>query len=172
MRKDNLEEFVTGRKDLFDNKTPSANVWSRIERTLFGATGTNTVWNSVSIWRAAAILMLGLSLYLFFTPSRVAVRQDMAGQQDFVDAESYYTMQISEKTALISNEGLLDDSFTQEIQKLEAMYSVLAEEMKQHPSSSVRDALVLNMLIRIDLLNQQIQKLEESRRSKDKSAAA
>ena len=68
---------------------------------------------------------------------------------------------------MISNEGLFaDDSFTQDIQKLEAMYAVISEEMKKHPSEKVKDALVLNMLVRIDLLNQQIQKLEESKEKK------
>ena len=87
--------------------------------------------------------------------------------QDFVDVESYYAAQISEKAALISNEGLFeDDSFSQDVQKLEAMYAILAEDMKRHPSEKVKDAMVLNMLVRIDLLNQQIQKLEEKKRSK------
>ena len=173
MRKENLEEFVSGRRGQFDDKTPSKNVWLRIERTLFGANKTISMWNSVSLWRAAAIVMMSLSLYLFFSSNNhLRIRQDTASQQDFVDAESYYSMQITEKTALISSEGLFeDDSFTQDIQKLEAMYAVLAEDMKQRPSSRVKDALVLNMLIRIDLLNQQIKKLDESRRSKEKSAA-
>ena len=65
-------------------------------------------------------------------------------------------------------EGLFaDDNISQDIQKLEAMYSVLSDEMKRLPSEKVKDAMVLNMLVRIDLLNQQIQKLEESKRKKE-----
>lgn len=92
-------------------------------------------------------------------------------QQDFADIETFYSAQISEKVALISTEDMFaDDSFTPDIQKLEAMYTVLAEEMKKHPSQKVKDALVLNMLVRIDLLNQQIQKLEETKKRKSETA--
>ena len=41
------------------------------------------------------------------------------------------------------------------------MYQVLKEEMKIHPGQKVKDALVLNLLIRIDLLNQQLHKIEK-----------
>jgi hypothetical protein len=41
------------------------------------------------------------------------------------------------------------------------MYLVLKEEMKTRPSQKVKDALVLNLLVRIDLLNQHLQRLEE-----------
>jgi hypothetical protein len=40
--------------------------------------------------------------------------------------------------------------------------------MKIKPSEKVKDALILNMLVRIDLLNQQIKKLEDSRKDKKK----
>jgi hypothetical protein len=49
------------------------------------------------------------------------------------------------------------------------MYNVLKEEMKTSPSQKVKDALVLNLLVRIDLLNQQLHKLEkEYKKGEDK----
>jgi hypothetical protein len=57
------------------------------------------------------------------------------------------------------SEGL--NGFTHDFQQLEAMYMVLKEEMKTTPSQKVKDALVLNLLVRIDLLNQQLHKLEK-----------
>lgn len=57
------------------------------------------------------------------------------------------------------SEGL--NGFTHDFQQLEAMYLVLKEEMKVRPSQKVKDALVLNLLVRIDLLNQQLHRLEE-----------
>jgi len=41
------------------------------------------------------------------------------------------------------------------------MYLVLKDEMKKRPSQDVRDALVLNLLVRIDLINQQLNKLDK-----------
>lgn len=162
--KDDLSEFVARNRDQFDYRVPTDRVWNRISLSMgFGPSW----WNNVVLWRAAAMLMLGLSLFLFFTRAGNEPRPALT-QQDFGDVEMFYKAQISEKVALIQDAGdLADDSFTQDLQKLEAMYMVLYDEMKRHPSEKVKDALVLNMIVRIDLLNQQIQKLEESERKKD-----
>ena len=84
-----------------------------------------------------------------------------------MDLENFYTGQIAEKVSLIEDfeNGYEDDQFTQDIQKLDAMYQVLREEMKTKPSEKVKDALILNMLVRMDLLNQQIRRLEDERRN-------
>ena len=162
--KNDLSEFVKGNRDEFDSRVPADRVWNRISDSMgFGPSW----WNNVVLWRAAAVLMTGLSLFLFMTRTGNEVRPSIT-QQDFSDVELFYKTQISEKVALIHDAGdLADDSFTQDLQKLEAMYMVLYDEMKRHPSEKVKDALVLNMIVRIDLLNQQIQKLEESEQKKD-----
>ena len=163
-----MRDFFESNRDAFDDRSPSGKVWTRIERNLFGAQPVN-LWHSVIAWRVAAMVLLGLSVFLFLNP-RVErnTRADNAAQQEFVDVESFYSAQISQKVALIhSDDAFLDDQFAQDLEKLEAMYAVLAEEMKKHPSEKVKDALVLNMLVRIDMLNQQLQRLEESRQKKN-----
>ncbi|NOS54885.1 MAG: hypothetical protein HOP37_01355, partial [Cyclobacteriaceae bacterium] len=86
-------------------------------------------------------------------------------QGEFIDLESYYSNQIVEKKQLVnqfqSDTGLTEDEVTQNLQKLEAMYQVLKLEMDKRPSTDVKDALVLNLLVRIDLLNQQLNKLDK-----------
>ena len=165
--KDQFEEFVVNHRDEFDGKMPAEKNWKRISESIFGREAAS-LWNSVSMWRAAAIVLMGISVYLFIGKQNAipAPRQE-AIQQDFSDVESFYEDQISQKVALISQEGSFsDDSFTQDIQKLEAMYTMLREEMRKGRSEKVKDALVLNLLVRLDLLNQQIQKLEESKKGK------
>lgn len=163
-----LEDFVRQNRDQFDHRTPNDRVWRGIEGAL---TGRAKWWNSLSVWRAAAILMMGLSVYLwFFKPGLAPKPGELARVQgEFRDAETFYEAQIAEKVAMIENfeNGYEDDDFTQDLQKLDAMYQVLMEEMRQKPSEKVKDALVLNMLVRIDLLNQQIKKLEDSRKPKE-----
>ncbi len=169
MNNDNLKKFFEANREGFDHHTPPEGVWKRIERSLFG-TPNVSLWNSVGMWRAAAMLLLALALYQFFVPRTLSrIREnDVASQQEFRDVESYYSAEINHKVALIRNEGpFVDDTFTQDLEKLEAMYAVLAEEMKRRPSQKVKDALVLNMLVRIDLLNQQLQKLEELKEKRD-----
>jgi hypothetical protein len=164
MSNDNLKKFFSSNRDAFDSRTPPEGTWKRVERALFGAKEVS-LWNSLPLWRAAAAVLLGLTLFQFVSPRlTVNTREELAAQQEFTDVESFYSAEISHKVALIRNEGsMVDDAFTQDIEKLEAMYAVLSEEMKKRPSQKVKDALVLNMLVRIDLLNQQIQRLEEKK---------
>ncbi len=159
-----MRKFFESNREAFDDKAPSPGVWNRIDRALFGSSRVS-LWHSVKVWRAAAVVLLGLLVVQFWGPRiNVPSREDRAAQQEFVDVESYYSAQISQKVAMIhGDDAFQDDQFTQDLEKLEAMYAVLSEEMKRRPSQKVKDALVLNMLVRIDLLNQQLQLLEESR---------
>ncbi len=167
--KDSLSEFIKSNREEFDNKVPSNKVWGIIEKESLDRKILN--WNSVLVWRAAAMAFFCLSIYLLFTrpnPSAVANNNQ---SKDFSELETFYSSQIAEKVQFISeNEADNEvDQFTQDFQKLDAMYQVLKEEMKIRPSNKVKDALVLNLLVRIDLLNQQIKKLEDRRKPRNTS---
>ncbi|MFZ5972437.1 MAG: hypothetical protein ACOYXA_12670 [Bacteroidota bacterium] len=159
-----LQDLIRNNREAFDNHEPSEKVWQRIA----GALGQRTTWwNSVGLWRAAAVVLLGLSVFLLLRGQPLKQRAEVAKiQGEFTDVETFYKEQIAEKVALIEDleTDYEDDHFTQDLQKLDAMYQVLREQMKTQPSEKVKDALVLNMLVRIDLLNQQIKKLEDSRK--------
>lgn len=167
---DKLKDFIKAHRDEFDNHEPSERVWDGVQKDLSGknVSPVKAIWTSVSVWRAAAIIFLGLSVYLFIGNNPQQKREFTKLQVEFRDLESFYGGQIAEKVAFIDNlNGYEDDQFTQDVQKLDAMYEVLREEMKTRPSEKVKDALILNMLVRIDLLNQQIKKLEDSRKNKE-----
>jgi len=170
--KDSLRDFIRRHRDEFDDKQPADRVWSRIENQLPGK--KVSLWSNVHVWRAAAVLFLSLSVYLMISRSgNQAVNADRARLQiEFSDLEKFYNEQISDKIELISNIQEFNDeeTFTQDINKLDAMYQVLREQMKAQPSEKIKDALILNMLVRIDLLNQQIKILEESENKTDEVA--
>lgn len=159
--KDPLEEFIHQNRVGFDDKEPSKKVWRSIEKAM--GFETYGLWNSVMLWRAAAIVFMALSGYLLIPDIRDSRQTADASMNDFKDVEEFYVKQISEKVGMIDefqkSEGL--NGFTQDFQRLEAMYMVLKDEMKSDPSKKVQDAMVLNLLVRIDLLNQQLYKLEK-----------
>ena len=159
---DDLEKFVKSNRDAFDDKEPSENVWENVQETLFPKT-RKMWWDSVVIWRAAAIIFMALSIYLLIPKEPRADNTRVAQVSDFVDVEAFYIQEISEKVELIDelSQGGTSNDFTENFQQLEAMYSVLKEEYKTRPSKKVKDALVLNLLVRIDLLNKQLQRLED-----------
>jgi hypothetical protein len=167
MKEDQLESFVRQNRNAFDDKEPSEKVWKEVENSL--SFSRRSLWNSVVIWRAAAVIFMALSAYLLF-PKNETPRQNAIAMKEFSDVENFYIEQISEKVELIDefqkSEGM--NGFTHDFQQLEAMYLVLREEMKNRPSPKVKDALVLNLLVRIDLLNQQLHKLEKEYKPVDK----
>lgn len=158
--KDQLEDFIRQNKAAFDDKEPSDRNWNKINRALFTE---NSFWNSVTVWRAAAVILLGVCIYLAY-PKFQDQKENAIALTEFKDIESFYISQIDNKVNQLSDQhgqeaGL--NGFTHDFQQLDAMYQVLKEEMKIHPSQKVKDALVLNLLIRIDLLNQQLHKIEK-----------
>ena|SRR5689334_10453759 len=157
-----LRDFIKKNREAFDDQEPSEKVWKKIDSAL-PIVKQRSLWNSVLVWRAAAMLFMGVSAYLFVA-SRTGEMKASRLQKEFTTLESFYSSEISSKVAMINDyENANDlDEFTQDFQKLEAMYQVLKEEMKTRPSQKVKDALILNMLIRIDLLNQQLHRLDDA----------
>lgn len=166
---DQLENFIRRNRQQFDDKEPARGVWKNIERSMgFGQAS----WRQPLVWwRAAAIFFMALSLYLLLPTQQLAVEEARA-MREFSDVEAFYVQQISNKVEMIdeinSIEGL--NGFTHDFQQLEAMYHVLREEMKARPSQKVKDALVLNLLVRIDLLNKHLKRLEEAQPEKAEPA--
>jgi hypothetical protein len=157
--KDQLEDFIRQNKAAFDDKEPSDKNWRKINNALFTK---NSIWNSVRVWRAAAVILLGLCTYLAL-PGLQDRKESAMALSEFKDIETFYINQIANKVDQIEDqrgpEGL--NGLTHDFQQLEAMYHVLKDQMKTHPSQKVKDALVLNLLVQIDLLNQQLHKIEE-----------
>lgn len=168
---DPLRDFFQRNLRSFDHREPPADAWKNITRSLWQSDRSR---QALVMWRAAAVLFFGLSAYLFLSSGDLGRAREVTRLQgEFKDLESFYTGQIAEKVSMIdgfenANE---DDQVTQDLQKLDAMYQVLREEMKSKPTEKVKDALILNMLVRIDLLNQQIKKLEEDRKKNPGSEA-
>jgi len=166
--KDQLEDFIDKNRQDFDDREPSEKAWSNIEASI--AFSSRNWWNSIGLWRAAAVVFLALSIYLLIPKSTIKSQASTLAASEFNDVEAFYFQQISEKVELIDgfqkNEGL--NGFTQDFQQLEAMYTILREEIKTRPSQKVKDALVLNLLVRINLLNQQLYKLDKEYSTKNK----
>jgi hypothetical protein len=159
--KDKLENFIHQNREAFDDREPSEKVWRNIETSItFSSTNW---WNSVAVWRAAAVIFMAFSIYLLIPKPIINSQSSDVAASEFNDVEAFYFKQITEKVEMIDdfkkNEGL--NGFTQDFQQLEAMYMILKEQMKAEPSEKVKDALVLNLLVRINLLNQQLYKLDK-----------
>jgi hypothetical protein len=162
--KDPIEEFIRNQRDAFDVHEPPSTSWSSIANTLGLDSSKNNSkgWRTEYWWRVAALFFMALSFYLLSQQS--SVWKQTPSLDEFGDVEAFYVKEISNKVALISEFNTYDEeTFTQHLQQLDAMYLVLKEEMNVAPSQKVQDALILNLMVRIDLLNQQLQLLEDKK---------
>ncbi len=166
--KDQLEDFIRQNKVAFDDKEPSEKNWNKISNKLFESV---SLWNNLMVWRVAAVILLGFCIYLAL-PKLQDRKENAIALNEFKDIELFYISQIANKVDQLEGhrgpEGGLN-GFTHDFQQLEAMYQVLKDEMKTHPSQKVKDALVLNLLVQIDLLNQQLHKIEKGDDNLEKS---
>lgn len=163
--KDELKDFIEQNRDAFDTKEVPEKVWLNVSQHLFGR---QTFWQPIRYWQAAAVLFFALSSFLYLQ-DRVGVQQQ-ASMKEFKATEAFYIEEISEKMKMIHSVNASDlNGFTQDFQQLEAMYMVLKEEMNNKPSEKVKDALILNLIIRINLLNKQLQEVEDSAKTEDEA---
>ncbi|MCA6073589.1 hypothetical protein [Fulvivirga sedimenti] len=160
--KNNLENFISENRDAFDHREPR-NVWEKISRNLPNGR-PSTHW----MWKAAAVLFFVTTVGLLINTLSPGDQPRLAQQQNldaqFNEVESFYFQQISEKRTLIDElqqDNIYEIDVVAELQKLDAMYLVLRNEYKENPSPEVVDALTLNLLVRIDLLNRTLERLDQ-----------
>ncbi|NJN42974.1 MAG: hypothetical protein HC811_12825 [Flammeovirgaceae bacterium] len=161
--KDKLKDFIDQNRSQLDHRQPSDGLWIKIEAALWPAQ-SRSLWHSVNIWRAAAIFLFGVSSFLFIDRMNLEADASQTGiQNEYADLEVFYKDQISQKRALLASfdeTHRFENELTDDFVKLEAMHQVLTEQMQREPSEKLRDALILNFLVRINLLNQQLNQLE------------
>lgn len=165
--RDKLEEFISKNRAGLDDKIPSEKVWNGIDRSLVTTTNRR-LW----VWRTAAAVFFVISLFLLgdklstHKSAKELLAERAESIEDFKSVEAYYFDKISEKRKLIyastENRAVpLNVAFEQDLQKLDAMYQVLKEEAEENPSKEVIDALILNLLVRIDILNEELEEIEK-----------
>ena len=159
--KDNLEDFIRAHREDFDTREPNESGWNKVEAEL-AFSKQKTIWNSLPLWRAAAVVFMLISTALVVSNklSQESSRSNIS-LKEFNEVEAYYTNEIHQKVKLIEEISAGEEvQVSEDFRQLDAMYEVLREEMKARPSKKVKDALVLNLMVRINLLNEQLRRLE------------
>ena len=148
-----MEEFFRENRQAFDLEEPGQHVWEKIRRSIVKPKSV------VIIWKAAAVFFFMTTAYLFMESTTVSAtnQQLESNRNSFTKVENYYTEQISLREGWLneSNQpGLID--LRGEYDRLLAMYEVLKMEWEKHPSAEIQDAMTLNLIVRLDLLNKQM----------------
>jgi cytochrome P450 len=144
-RQDPLEDFIRDNRASFDDLKAPAGLWSRIEKK---DKPVINLWKMTAI--AASALLLVAVGYIFGI--RAQAKPQIAGWDEYMEAEQYYQSRIDTKMqeikALPVSEEVMND-----IQVLDEVYEQLRRQLTEDPNANTE--LLLSAMIR-----HQQQKLE------------
>lgn len=160
----NIEDFVRSNREEFDSLEPREKLWTRIE-TEMDQDGRDYGW----LWKAAVVVLLAVCGYLVWergaqpTDTPVAVNE-IHEDQEFVETELYYTQLIAQQQQVVEQFDLDDpeikESFKRDLASLDTMYQQLKIEYVETSNEVVLEAMIGNLQLRMELLNEQLLILE------------
>ena len=166
MKTDRLEEFVHNNKDSFDAFEPNPTIWQRIEKRKGHVIQLN--WKQVA-WRAAAVAVIFAASWFIndLTDSQrqpqVAVESRTSNEEqpqiikDLMEAEIYYTSQISMKRdelfILAGNQPGVMEDVDSELIDLDNVYQELKKDLNDNAANEeILEAMIQNYRLKLQIL--------------------
>jgi len=188
-----LDDFIRNHRDEFDSDLPSSQVWNKIDERI-GAKKAKVVPINWMRWSAAAavVILIGAATLYWFNsspvvPDQVIVTKDVDAPPVVVDSsllneinpayakELYHFTQLielkqDELKQLEKENPELYKQFVTDINKLDSSYNVLKRELPANPNrEQLLEAMIGNLQVQMDLLNQQLQIIQQIKQSKNKN---
>ena len=190
-----LEQFIRDNREQFDSEEPNSEIFSKLQKQLQHPTKNNKITriNLIRLSVAAAIIVVaGLLTFFLITKKETPLSVAKTQQENTQDAASnmieeidpayakevYHFTQIIElkqdELKKISNENPeLYREFIYDINQLDSSYNALKKELPENPNrEQLLEAMIQNLRLQADLLNQQlliIQKIKQSKKDKNES---
>ncbi len=166
---DKLEKFIQDNRADFDSDEPKRDLWGKIEDHIPPEFTITPKKKTINYWQIAAVLLLLVSSALVV--ERFVIDRKSSGEtanefysNEFQEAEGFYLNMVAERKAIIE-EQLKDDptareEFLAEVEALDQKYEQLQGEIKYGNQEEILDAMILNLQMRIEVLNRQIEIIE------------
>lgn len=169
MNQDKLEKYIQENRTAFDKRIPPADTWRRIEQNIH-VNGPSR--SRLRYWQAAAVFFFAISIGLLvrnYSPSDAeVVVEEMT---EFSQTEKYYLRIIEDKesilTAYLANYPDLAADFSADLEDLHQNYEKLKDEFDKTGSLDVLSALIRNLQLQQDLLNNQLEIIKQIENSNE-----
>lgn len=159
---DKLEKYIKENKNELDHLEPPVGLWNKIEK----GSKPRQKFNPNHMWKAAAIIFFVITIGLWLNrpkPQEITAENQNISEE-LLQVEQYYTSLINEKIEVITNNEVLsaevERGFLQDVEKLDSAYQQLKFSLQDTPNDKIKDAMIVNLQMRIELLNQQLEILE------------
>ena len=175
-----LEDFIKANREEFDDLDPRANLWDRIEQQLpatvvdMPAKREPKTFSLGFVMRVAAmiIVVMGIGFAIYLRSSKpagvdlAAINPEYAKQQ--VQYASLIETKRTELKELTKSDPQLYREFSGEIVKMQASYKRLKRDLATSPNQErVLRAMIRNLQIQTEVLNQQLQVIEQFNEQKN-----
>lgn len=175
----NIEKFISENRKAFDNELPPDRIWENITAVFEGEDLLKKRERSLrlrTIISMAAMFVLVCSAAFLLYKARTSNRLDYS-QIDPILAKQQveYASLINEKRDALSNMATknpqLYQEFTQVIDKMQRNYKQLKTELDQSPNKELTlEAMINNLKMQIEVLNQQLEILNYIHQQENKSS--
>jgi hypothetical protein len=184
---DKLKNFINEHRDEFDTFEPRPDLWQDISKELPQKKTARVISLTYArMWQyAAAVVLLIAAVFVIRQYIPTNQTNDPAGATttaaslekiapQMAEVESYYTSLINEKKAQMGNFDLkslgINDNLQQDIAVLDSAYAKLKTELLTTPNKEqIMDAMIQNLQLRMEILNQQLKTLEDIRKIKQQT---
>lgn len=183
-----FEDFIHNNREEMDDKVPPSAVWDKVANRISPHSTAKVRRMHPVRWVAAAaiLLFLGTGSYFLFLKKDVTGTQVAATNPDSSDSLSlsainpvyakevyHFTQLIELKQAelkqLEKENPELYKQFMGDITKLDSSYHSLKEELPSNPNrEQLLEAMIQNLKLQMDLLNQQLAIIQQINQSKNK----
>lgn len=188
-----LEQFINDHRREFDGEEPDPRIWKRVNDEINSKKKPGRVFKLNRMqWSAAAAIIIvigGSILYMNLnngikTPpgSGTTVQTEAPAQSDIIsDINPTYAKEVYHFTQLIElkqtqlkqiekDDPVLYKQFMSDINKLDSSYLKLKEELPSNPNrEQLLEAMIQNLQLQTELLNQQLQIIQKIKQSKNES---
>lgn len=171
---DKIKEFIKDNKQEFEVKSPSENLWAKIEAELDQKKQPKKSFKLYQWMSIAALLLVSLGIYFTYNYER---SQDIGVadiNKEYGLKESRYANEIKEKKDSLvhyaSANPVLYDKFTADLKNLDEEYERLKVELpKSLNQTLVVKAMVKNREMQLRVLNQQLMIINQVNQYKENS---
>ena len=193
---DNLDRFIKQNRSHFDEEQPSEKLWEQIEKGLQSKTSVPVRSLKQRWWTAAAAVILfatAATAYIIFKKTnpvnqpvvenntitlpgnKVAKDADIAAIDPvYAQQAARFSLLIDEKQkelkAIQTDEPFLYKKFSFDIKRLDSTYTLLKQQLPVNPNKEeLLEAMIYNLQLQIELLNQQLNIIQKIKQSKSTS---
>lgn len=187
-----LDDFIHNHRDEFDSDLPSSQVWNKIDERLSTKKAKVVPINWIRWSAAAAVVILIGAATLYWFNSNPVVSEPVTVKTGvtapvIVDSnllneinpayakELYHFTQLielkqDELKQLEKENPELYKQFVSDINRLDSSYNVLKRELPANPNrEQLLEAMIGNLQVQMDMLNQQLQIIQQIKQSKNKN---